>query len=159
MLEYNDTADEQKPDRLYVDDIGVGGGVVDRLREQGVPVSGVTVSRLPPVRMAEKCYRLRDELWWRGREFFQGRNVRIPREEGLLAELTTPTYDIRSDGRIHVESKADFKKRLPDRGSPDSADAFLLTFMSQNDTVTTGQREQRSGKYRRRKKILSWMAA
>jgi len=36
---------ECDPDRMYIDEIGVGAGVVDRLREQGYNVRGINVAR------------------------------------------------------------------------------------------------------------------
>jgi phage terminase large subunit len=70
--------------------------------------------------------RLRDELWIKGREWFQERSCSMPQDEALIAELTAPTYTFSSTGKMVVESKADMKKR--GMRSPDLADAFLLTF-------------------------------
>ena len=74
----------------------------------------------------ENCARLRDELWFKGREWFQDRACCIPQDDALIAELTSPTYTFTSTGKMVVESKADMKKR--GMRSPDLADAFLLTF-------------------------------
>ena len=122
--EYENTPHHKRPDMILVDSIGVGAGVVDRLREQGYPVRGINVSEAPSV--GDKHVRLRDELWWKGREWFEGRDVWIPDDDELIGELTSLTYEFTSSGKIKVESKADAKKRgIP---SPDIADAFLLTF-------------------------------
>jgi phage terminase large subunit len=72
----------------------------------------------------ENCMRLRDELWFKGREWFQNRSCSMPQDEALIAELTAPTYNFTSAGKFVVESKADLKKR--GMRSPDLADAFLL---------------------------------
>ena len=72
--------------------------------------------------------RLRDELWFKGRDWFQERLGAIPQDDALIAELTAPTYTFTSTGKMVVESKADMKKR--GMRSPDLADAFLLTFAS-----------------------------
>jgi hypothetical protein len=50
----------------------------------------------------------------------------MPQDDGLVAELTAPTYTFTSTGKMVVESKADMKKR--GMRAPDLADAFLLTF-------------------------------
>jgi hypothetical protein len=50
----------------------------------------------------------------------------MPKDDALIAELTTPTYAFTSTGKMVVESKADMKKR--GMRSPDLADAFPLTF-------------------------------
>jgi len=70
--------------------------------------------------------RLRDELWLKGREWFQNRSCSIPPDDALIAELTSPTCTFTSTGKMLVEAKADMKKR--GLRSPDLADAFLLTF-------------------------------
>ena len=50
----------------------------------------------------------------------------MPKDDALIAELTSPTYAFTSTGKMVVETKADMKKR--GLRSPDLADAFLLTF-------------------------------
>ena len=71
-------------------------------------------------------------MWFTGREWFAQRNVKIPKDEALIAELTSPTYSFSSTGKIVVESKDDMKERgLP---SPDLADAFLMTLMAGDRT-------------------------
>ena len=70
--------------------------------------------------------RLRDELWFKGRQWFLDRACRIPKDDALIAELVSPKYKYESSGKIKVESKDDMKKRGVK--SPNKADAFLLTF-------------------------------
>ena len=55
--------------------------------------------------------RLRDELWFKGREWFQEKACSMPQDDALIAELTAPTYTFTSTGKMVVESKADMKKR------------------------------------------------
>ena len=57
---------------------------------------------------------------------FRDRACSMPKDDALIAELTSPTYAFTSTGKMVVESKADMKKRGV--RSPDLADAFLLTF-------------------------------
>ena len=90
--------------------IGLGAGVADRLRELGFPARDVNVGEAPS--SSERFMRLRDEIWFKGRERFENRNVSLPKGcERLIAELTAPTYTFSSAGKIIVESKADLKKR------------------------------------------------
>ena len=124
---YRDTDKRDRPVDICVDTIGVGRGVYDRLIENGLPARDVAVSRVPSSK--ERFHRLRDELWWLGREWFETRNVSIPDDDDLLKELTTPRYDTKGSGKIRVESKQEFAKRI-EASSPDKADAFLLTFAS-----------------------------
>jgi hypothetical protein len=125
VREYEETPYNERPSVILVDSIGVGAGVVDRLREQGYPVRGINVGEAPPVN-DDKFMRLRDELWWRVREWLAGRDVRIPDQNELIGDITTPTYEVMSNGKIKVEGKSEIKKRLP--RSPDMGDALCLTF-------------------------------
>ena len=122
--EYDATPYDAKPSEILVDIIGLGAGVYDRCRELGLPVRGVNVGEAAASR--ENCARLRDELWFKGREWFQDRCCSIPQDDALIAELTAPTYAFTSTGKMVVESKAEMKKR--GMRSPDLADALLLTF-------------------------------
>jgi phage terminase large subunit len=116
---------EQRPSAINVDVIGLGAGVVDRLRELGLPVRGVNVGEQAAT-SPERFMRLRDELWWKTREWFDSRAVTMPNDEALIVELAGPTYKLESTGKIKVESKDDMKKR--GRKSPNRADALCLTF-------------------------------
>jgi len=115
----------ERPDWIVVDSIGIGAGVVDALRQNGIPVRGVNVSEAPSV--GDKFMRLRDDLYWRMREWFEAMNCRMPKGcDKLIEELSLPLYEYRQNGKIKVESKQELKKRL--QRSPDLADAFMLTF-------------------------------
>ena len=69
---------------------------------RGVNVGEAAASR-------ENCARLRDELWFKGREWFQDKACSMPNDDDLIAELTAPTYSFTSTGKMVVESKADMK--------------------------------------------------
>ena len=122
--EYDSAA--RRPEAICVDVIGLGAGVVDRLRELGLPVVAVNVAESPSAN--DRYSRLRDELWFKAREWFAGRDVKMVRDDDLTAELTMPNYRILSTGKIQVESKDEIKKRAGGNTSPDLADAFCLTF-------------------------------
>jgi phage terminase large subunit len=122
--EYETTHYDMRPTEIRIDAIGLGAGVYDRCKEQGLPVRAINVGEAAASR--ENCMRLRDELWFQGREWFQDRLCSLPQDDALIAELTSPTYSFTSTGKMVVESKADMKKR--GMRSPDLADAFLLTF-------------------------------
>lgn len=115
----------RKPETIYVDAVGLGAGVADRLIEHGMPVVCVNAGELPP--MKDKFTRMRDEMWWSAREWFSPMSVSIPRDDGLIAELTTRRFHFTSSGKVQAETKDEQKKRLGGR-SPDKADAFCLTF-------------------------------
>jgi hypothetical protein len=125
------------PSDILIDAIGLGAGVYDRCKELGLPVRAINVGESAATR--DNCMRLRDELWFKGREWFQERICSIPKDDALVAELTAPIYTFTSTGKMVVESKSDMKKR--GLRSPDLADAFLLTL--------AGQDKRRTRQYRR----------
>jgi hypothetical protein len=122
--EYDETHYDMRPSQILIDAIGLGAGVYDRCKELGLPVRAVNVGEAAATR--ETYMRLRDELWFKARDWFQERWCSVPQDDALIAELTAPTYTFTSTGKLVVESKADMKKR--GMRSPDLADAFLLTF-------------------------------
>lgn len=151
--EYEATFKDERPSEILVDVIGIGAGVVDRLHELGLPVRGVNVGETPAA--AEKYMRLRDELWWKTREWFAARDCKMPDDAGLIAELTAPTYEFSSSGKLLIESKDDQKKRLG--LSPDLADALVLTMAGGLDRVE----ENVNDRYRRKRSRhggSSWMS-
>lgn len=123
--EWRETPLEDRPAAINVDVIGLGAGVVDRLKELGLPVRGINVGEASATDSA-RYMRLRDELWFAAREWLAEKAVRLPVDEALAAQLVGPKYKITSGGKLQVESKDDMKKRGV--RSPDRADAFCLTF-------------------------------
>ena len=128
---WDDTRPSSRPGTILVDVNGIGAGVVDRLWEMGLPVRGINVSE--SASGSERFYRSRDELWWKGREWLEGKDVTLPTSddpknpiEVLKSELIQPRYAFMSTGKIKVESKDDMKKRKIPSG--DLADAFVMTF-------------------------------
>lgn len=119
--------DEQiKPENIYVDVIGIGAGVVDRLREQGWRVSGVNVGE--KAEDQEHYMNLRAELYaGKVKEWIQ--TADIPEDDDFY-ELANIKYKFTSTGKLQIESKEDMKKR--GLHSPDVADALMLTFSSRN---------------------------
>ena len=71
---------------ILVDSIGLGSGVVDRLREIGLPVRGVNVAEAPS--MGETYLNLRSGLWFKTKAWFEDRACKLPKDDQLVAELT-----------------------------------------------------------------------
>lgn len=124
LLKNEYDAAKTKPVSINIDVIGIGAGVVDRLKEMGLPVRGINVAESPSVQ--DKYSRLRDELWFKGREWLERRDCKLCDDDPLIGELTTLKYSILSNGKIKVEGKDEAKKR--GIASPNRADAWLLTF-------------------------------
>ena len=129
------TLPSDRPTDINVDSIGIGVGVAYRLMELGLPARAVNVAELPSMR--GQFPRLRDELWWAGREWLQKRDVSLCGDEALVGELVRPTYDTTVSNKIQVEGKKATKKRTK-KGSPNRADAFLLTLASEAVTAHGG---------------------
>lgn len=112
------------PSSILVDVIGIGAGVVDRLRELGLPVRGVNVGE--SAAGDSRFMRLRDQLWWRVREWLEERDSSMVEDPALIGELTSVKYKLTSSGKLQVEGKDEMKQR--GLRSPDLADAWVLTF-------------------------------
>jgi hypothetical protein len=138
MKEYRDTAPSERPVDILVDAIGLGAGVVDRLREVGAPVRGVNVAESPAFDGGQRYRNLRTELWYRAAEWFSQKMCRLPNDPQLIQELSWPLAQFSSDGqKLQVEPKDETKKRHRGK-SPDVADAFVLTFASHAASVVNG---------------------
>ena len=118
-----------RPRFVVIDAVGVGLGVLHRLREEGVPALAFGAG--------ERCD-LRDrsgELgfanwrasgWWTLREALEpgaGIGLALPEDDELTGELTAPSYRVNSTGRIQIEEKEALRGRL--HRSTDSADALI----------------------------------
>ena len=142
---WDDTPAHLRPELILIDEIGLGAGVVDRLKELELPVRGINVAETASAE--EKFVNSRAELWWKGREWLEKKNTVLPlpvrgadeREDWsaqLAEELVIPKYEYLSSGKIKVESKSDMKKR--GHKSPNIADAFILTFAQDLTTLMYG---------------------
>jgi hypothetical protein len=119
---------------VSVDDIGVGGGVVDRLKEKGYNVNGVNVGTKAEVEGKEegfvedeklkekRFFDTRASSYWAVKDWIK--TASIPKDDDFL-ELADIKYKFSSSG-IKIESKDEMKKR--GLLSPDVADALMLTF-------------------------------
>ena len=117
---------EFQPTQTCIDEVGVGAGVVDRLREQGYGVRGINVAHA--ARQKEVFANLRAEGYWRLRELFASGQISIPSDQQLMGELAALRYSYDSQGRILMESKEAMRQRgIP---SPDKADALMLSFIA-----------------------------
>ncbi len=128
---------EEHPQSIAIDDIGVGGGVVDRLVELGIEgLEPVNVSK--PASDSERFTNLRAELYWRLRERFRAGEIAIPQwDDELCVELASIRYGHDSSGKIKIESKDEMRKR--GLHSPDRADMLALLFDRSYDAPVDSQ--------------------
>ena len=123
--EVRELAETLRIPAVFVDETGVGGGVVDRLKQLRVPVIGVEGggSAPRPAQFAD----MRAETFWEVARRLREGQMSLPPDDELAGQLLAQRYDISSAGRIHLESKA--KLRRQGVKSPDKADALALAFM------------------------------
>lgn len=116
-----------RPDMVFVDETGIGAGVVDRLRQLRVQVIGVNFGARPDGTNADDLTlyaNKRAEIWGAMRSWL--RTGCIPDEDDLVKQLKAPTYGFNQRNEIQLERKDDMRKR--GEPSPDIADALALTF-------------------------------
>ena len=117
---------------VFVDEGGVGGGVVDRLRELQVTVYGVDFgSKADGLNPADgtKYANKRAEIWGALRAWLPYGmipDMEVGEKTTLADELTGPGYGLNAKEEILLESKKDMRRRgVP---SPNVADALACTF-------------------------------
>lgn len=119
--------ERHKPDVIFVDETGVGGPVLDRLRQLGWNAIGVHfgANADDETRFVNKTA----EMGYRLRQWLMDGGV-IPNNEQLKRELTCREYWHDNKDRWVLESKKDVKKRLG--YSPDWADQMYMLFAMEN---------------------------
>lgn len=117
----------KKPAAIFVDEGGLGAGVVDRLRQLSVPVTGVNFGGKPDRAQTDDGIKVRNkraEMWAFMRAWLKG--GAIPDDHELAADLTGVEYGFDENQAIQLEKKESMKKR--GLASPDLGDALALTF-------------------------------
>lgn len=119
-----------------VDVVGVGAGVVDRLRETNAKVQAFNASARS--RNRDRTGELgflntRAAAWWNLREQLDPTFrpvICLPPDDDLLGDLTAPKAgEPQSGGKLKIESKDDIKKRIG--RSTDRADAVVQAFWTE----------------------------
>ena len=147
-----ETIEEYKPAMVVIDEGGVGGGVVDRLKEQRYKIRGVNFGNKAknPLMYGNK----RAEMWGEMKNWLK--TASIPTERVLKSDLISPIMKPDSKGTIFLESKKDMRAR--GLASPDAADALCVTF-----AYPVAHRESREPKrtktYSPQGVATSWMGA
>ena len=109
----------------FIDEVGIGAGVLDRLKEQHMRVKGLNAGRA--ARAHKKYANARAEWCWRLRDAFEEGEIALdPEADELAGQLAGIRYTYDSQGRCLIESKEDMRSRGV--ASPDMADALMLAF-------------------------------
>jgi hypothetical protein len=125
-----------------VDVIGIGAGVVDRLREQHALVVAFNASRGSKKKDHTRelgFFNRRSEAYWTLREMLDpsaSPDICLPDNEMLLGDLSTPKWEVRSGGKILVESTDDIRERTG--RSPDHGTAVVQAFVPHLGDGTPG---------------------
>jgi hypothetical protein len=117
----------KRPDAVFVDETGLGGPIIDRLRRlmgDDYQVLGVQFGSVSPTSQNAD---MRTHIWVQMREALR-LGLAIPRDQSLAMQLTGPEIDHDKRDKLRLESKEDMKERLPGVGSPDRADALAISF-------------------------------
>ena len=124
-----------------IDVIGIGAGVVDRMRELLKPKEDEEdpdESYLIKAFNASEGTTMRDKSgelgfvnkraagWWNIRELLEDNLLALPPDDKLTGDLTAPHWREASGGRIQVEAKDKIKKRLG--RSTDDGDMVVMAF-------------------------------
>ena len=119
---FNEMGFAKEFDLIAIDDTGLGGGVTDRLKEQGYSVLPVNFGSAP-VYDTEK-ENLKAEIYWNMRQIFKDGDISILDVGKLAAQIPTIRYDFSSRGRLQIVSKKKMKEEGMD--SPDDADSLAI---------------------------------
>ncbi len=128
-----DRIEEDEPEGISVDVIGIGAGVFDRLYELSgegevdCEVEEVNVGTRPiGADNQEKFLNLRAQIFWELGAMFRNDEISIPDDGELIKQLREIRYKYSSERKIKIEDKEAMKKRLG--ASPDKADAVAIAF-------------------------------
>jgi hypothetical protein len=114
---------KQQLGAVFVDEVGVGSGVVDRLRMLNYEVIGVNAGAKP--RDEKTYYNKRAEMWGDMKTWLES-GASIPMDPDLRQALIGLEFGFDDKEKIRLERKKDMKKR--GLMSPDEGDAIAYTF-------------------------------
>ena len=112
--------DRYNPDAFFVDETGVGGPIVDRIKQYGYQCTGVNFASKSPDPMYAN---MRAYMYFKLVEWLRAGGV-IEDNDDLRTELEATDYKTDSKDRLLLISKDDIKKLIG--VSPDDADALAL---------------------------------
>jgi phage terminase large subunit len=113
---------------LTVDEVGLGGGTVDVLREMQLEVRAYNGGRTPAARQDLDRFRnCRARDFWNLRRRLERGTIALPPDDKLADELCSMRWRPGVDGKIEIEAKDELRSRLG--RSPDRADAVAMVFV------------------------------
>lgn len=130
----NPARPDLRPDAIFIDETGVGGPLVDRLKQLNFKnVYGVVFSTsatgadgmIQAATGRPKLANKRMEMWYLGREWLRAGGA-IDADMELEEGATAPTFHSNAKDQMVLQSKEEMK--ADGLASPDDADALFLTF-------------------------------
>ena len=150
---------------INVDEVGLGSGVVDRIRElnrsneiSNIKVVGVNGGN--KAQDTENFFNLRTQMFDGLRQRFADGEISIPNDPELISQLASITYIYNSRGQLQIETKQQI--RDSGRQSPDKADALALAFTAPKEPeiqiwIGTPERTEQLLKRRGRTRRRQWL--
>jgi len=142
---------EEKADMVFIDMTGIGAGVLDRVRQLGVPAIGVNFGSkadggwISQSGAAGEAYANKASEMYGTLRSQMKEGLALPDDPELEDQLTGREYGYNAKNEIQLEKKDDMK----DRGlsSPDRADALALTYAYpvENKPQLRGQQQTKGG--------------
>lgn len=126
---------KRRPDLLVIDGGAMGPGVIDRLRQMGIPV--IEINFQQRAINSERYANIRAEMYFNTLEWLQQGGC-IPNDPDLKQQLTVTEYKFTSAGKIILQPKEEIKELTG--CSPDAADSACLTFAVPIHKASTGRR-------------------
>lgn len=115
--------DTWKPDQTFIDVVGIGAGVFDRLHALNRKVYEVNAGI--KANNSTKYLNKRIEMWDECKQWLAAGGS-IPDDPELIADLTNPQYSFNNQEKLVLEKKEKMKQRgLP---SPDVGESVVYTF-------------------------------
>lgn len=116
-----DLRKQYRPDIIVVDDVGVGGGVTDNLRQNGIEVRAHKGGEKSS---CEDFYNRRSEDYFTLQKLFMNEEIQLIQEQEQMDDLAVIKFSYKGNGKKFVLSKEDLKKG--GCRSPDYADALMM---------------------------------
>ena len=123
---------QEYPQKIKIDAVGVGAGVVDALNRKNLPCEIVEVNESMKATDEKQYFNARAEMYFQLREQIMAGKASIPDDEELKQEIFHTHYKHNKD-RIQIESKEQIKKAI--KHSPDRLDALALAFYDRDEEV------------------------
>lgn len=141
---------QYKPRKVYVDKVGIGKPVYDRLRElpefmmgDGQTVVGVMAGESSEDK--DNFMNKRAEMFWRQREWMTTSEL----EGNEWLDLLDVRYKIQSDKKIKIKSKDEMVREGVQ--SPDVADSLSLTFYDKDSNIVDKVSQTQQDRFMRNK--------